>query len=91
MIDYEVPFLGLLLELFVVVSSASARVLDVILKAIDMNHFVKHCCDYVLDRAVYRSCANIKLTAVCIAALPDLIYGNMSVSFRGALYRDDGF
>lgn len=41
--------------------------------------------------ACKRSCADVKLVAGCIASLPCLGYGDMSVGSGRALNRDDGF
>ena len=73
----------------VVVSVAATAILNAAYVVVIVNHFVKKCCDYVLNRSCERSGANVDF--VCAAELGNpsvTIEGEVSVCFRGALDGD---
>ena len=83
--------LGNLLEAFVVVGIASARVLDSMDMAIVMNHLVEQRCADVFDWSCERTGSNVDFIAAAGDRNPCIVsHGEVPIRSRGGLNSDGG-
>lgn len=78
-------------KLLVVVRPAPAGVFDALLYVPQVDAFMQHGGDHVLDGPVERPRPDVQLVPGAVAPVPSLGDGHMAVGSRRALYRDDGF
>lgn len=89
--DVQIAGSGRIAESFIMVSASAAAILYTVLHVPQVYAFMKHRSNYIFNRTVQRSRADVQFMAGGAALVPCLGNGYMTIGPRGALYGDDGF